>query len=220
MIKAVIFDMDGLLIDSEPLWKQAELDIFPGLGVPLTYEMTSETTGLRVDEVVEHWRSRFPWDSPSSQDVDDRIVERLIELVNESGLPMAGAEHLIALISKTGLPMAIASSSKNVIIQAVLSKLGIEDRMKVVHSAQHETHGKPHPGVYITTASKLGVAPADCLAFEDSINGVLAAKAAKMKCVAVPDPGVRDDKRFGIADMVIDSLDDFTPDMFKLLDKL
>jgi mannitol-1-/sugar-/sorbitol-6-/2-deoxyglucose-6-phosphatase len=219
VIKAVIFDMDGLLIDSEPLWKQAELDIFVPLGVPLTYEMTKETTGLRVDEVVQYWRSRYPWEGASSQKVDDRIVERLVQLVNESGSPMAGVDQLIELISKTGLPMAIASSSSSVIIEAVLARLGIEHRMTVIHSAEHETHGKPHPGVYITTAEKLGVSPAECLAFEDSANGVLSAKAAKMICVAVPDPGVRGDKRFGIADLVIDSLDDFSPDMFRELDK-
>jgi mannitol-1-/sugar-/sorbitol-6-/2-deoxyglucose-6-phosphatase len=219
VIKAVIFDMDGLLINSEPLWKRAALDIFKPLGVPLTYEMTDQTTGLRLDDIVEHWRSRYPWDSPSSQEVEDRVVKRLMQLVDESGSPMAGAESLIAMISGTGLPMAIASSSSTIIIQAVVRKLGIEDHMTEIHSAEEETHGKPHPGVYITAAKKLGVAPADCLTFEDSVNGVLAAKAARMKCVAVPDPRMRDDRRFAIADVVIDSLSDFSPDMFKQLDK-
>jgi mannitol-1-/sugar-/sorbitol-6-/2-deoxyglucose-6-phosphatase len=214
VIRAVIFDMDGLLIDSEPLWKRAEMDVFSALGVPLKYEMTKETTGLRVDEVVEHWRSRYPWEGPSSKEVGDRIVSRLVKLVQESGTPMAGVEHVIEVISKADVPMAIASSSSSLIIKAVLSRLGVEDRMTVIHSAEHETHGKPHPGVYITTAQKLGVKPAECLAFEDSVNGVLSAKAAKMLCVAVPDPELRQDKRFGIADLVIDSLEDFSADMF------
>lgn len=209
MVKAIIFDMDGLLIDSEPLWEEAELATFSAIGVPLTGEMTKETMGLRVDEVVQHWFSRYPWKIPTKKEVEARVVEKVIELVKEKGMARYGAETIVKAFKEAGLPMAIASSSQTEIINAVLGKLGIKDYLKVIYSAEHETFGKPHPGVYITTAVKLGVPPGNCLAFEDSPNGVLAAKAAKMKCVAVPDIKMKDDKRFLIADMIIDSLSDF-----------
>lgn len=219
MIKAVIFDMDGLLIDSEPLWKQAELDVLPTCGVPLTYEMTKETTGLRVDEMVEHWHSRYPWDTPSKQEVDHLIVARLIALVKESGVAMPGVDALVSMFAKEGLPMAIASSSSEAIIDAVMDKLKIHSKLSVIYSAEHEPFGKPHPGVYITTAEMLGVKPAECLAFEDSANGVLSAKAAKVKCVAVPDSQSRHDRKFGIADVTINSLGAFTIDMLHQLNR-
>lgn len=127
MTKAIILDMDGLLIDSEPFWREVEIRAFTKVGVPINEKRALETTGLRVDEVAEY--------------------------------------------------------------------------------------GKPHPGVYITVAEKLGVDPTECVAFEDSINGVLAAKAAKMRCIAVPDPLVKDRKEFCIADLVLDSLEEVTKEM-------
>ena len=209
MVKAVIFDMDGLLIDSEPLWEEAEIKTFREVGVPITKEKTNETMGLRVDEVVEHWFSRYPWKSPSKKEVEVKVVERVIELIQERGKAQKGAEGIMRLFANKKVPMAIASSSQTEIINAVLGKLSIQKYFKVAHSAEHEPYGKPHPGVYITTAKKLNVEPESCLAFEDSPNGVLSAKAAKMKCIAVPDSAMRDNKIFFIADMVLGSLEDF-----------
>jgi sugar-phosphatase len=115
------------------------------------------------------------------------------------------------------MPLAIASSSSSEIIDAVVAKLGIRNYFEHVYSAQHETHGKPHPGVYITAASLLGVAPHKCLAFEDSPSGVLAAKAAKMKCVAVPDAEHRTHCYIQIADKILHSLTDFNEELFSTL---
>ncbi|MDQ3098948.1 MAG: hexitol phosphatase HxpB [bacterium] len=217
MIKAIIFDMDGLLIDSEPLWAEAELNAFIAVGVPLTLEMTKQTMGLRIDEVVQHWFAQYPWDKLSKKEVESIIVKNVIELVKEKGVSRDGVNEIIELFSKANLPMSIASSSQTEIINAVMEKLQIADRMKVVYSAEHESYGKPHPGVYITTAGKLEIFPENCLALEDSPNGVLAAKAAKMKCIAVPDEKMKGDKRFAIADTMLNSLLDFRLEMLKHL---
>lgn len=216
MIRAVIFDMDGLLIDSEPLWRLAEVEVFNSVGVPLTDELALTTMGLRTDEVVEHWYARYPWQGCSLKEVEARIDSRVIELVRERSRPLPGVRELISYFKERRLPLAIASSSSE-IIAAVVHHFDLASAFDVLQSAEHEPYGKPHPGVYLAAAHALGVAPTDCLAFEDSANGLLAAKAARMRCIAVPEPAVRADRRFFIADAILDSLADFRPE---LLDQL
>lgn len=217
MIKAVIFDMDGLLIDSEALWQEVETEVFNSVGVPLTAEMTAQTMGLRSDEVVKHWYKQFPWEGESEADINQRLVERVIEVISERGQELPGVRHVISLVHAANIPMALASSSQTMIINAVLDRIGIREYLEVVHSAENEPYGKPHPAVYLTAASKLGIDPADCLAFEDSVNGVISAKAAKMKCVAVPAAEQRNDPRFGVADLILGSLVEFKPSILSEL---
>ena len=210
---AVIFDMDGLLIDSEPLWRIAEVEALTEVGVPITEEDAVETTGLRTDEVVELWHARHPWQEPAKKAVEARIVSRLIELVRERGEPMPGVQAALEGLAAAGYLLAIASSSASEIIAATVETLDIGDFFRVMQSAEHEPFGKPHPGVYIEAARALGVEPRLCLAFEDSPNGVIAAKAARMTCIAVPDPALAEDRRFGAADLVLGSLTEFRVEM-------
>ncbi len=211
MIKAVIFDMDGLLIDSEPIWEEAEVEVLNKVGVPLTREKTKETMGLRVDEVVSHWHSKYPWVEPSQKEIEKRIVKRVIELILEKGKSQPGVLEIVNLLKNCNIPMAIASSSPTRIIEAALDRIGIKEDIQAVCSAEHESFGKPHPAVYLTTAKKLNLDPKECLVFEDSPNGVLSAKAANMKCIAVPSKKVKGDPRFNLADEIIESLKDFQP---------
>jgi mannitol-1-/sugar-/sorbitol-6-/2-deoxyglucose-6-phosphatase len=207
--EAVIFDMDGLLIDSERLWRQAETEVFQEIGVPITHEMTAQTIGMRMDEALRYLFARMPWKEPSKKEVGKRMEERMLELVRKEGKEKKGAHAVIQLFAERNVPMAIASSSHNTLIQTVLDVLAIRPFIRIAHSAEYEPYGKPHPGVYITAAEKLGVVPECCLAFEDSHVGLLAAKAARMKCIAVPEQIYGNDKRFGIADLVLPSLADF-----------
>ena len=208
-VDAIIFDMDGLLVDSEPLWRIAEIETLSAVGVPITEEDAVQTTGLRTDEVVELWYARYPWPDPPRKEIEARIITRLIALVRERGKLMPGVIETLQAVSGAGYPLAIASSSSSEIITAVLDTLGIASYFQVAQSAEHEPYGKPHPGVYIEAARRLGVEPRQCLAFEDSPNGVIAAKAARMRCIAVPDPALADDHRLRAADLILPSLAEF-----------
>jgi HAD superfamily hydrolase (TIGR01509 family) len=208
-IDAIIFDMDGLLVDSEPLWRIAEIETLTAVGVPITEEDAVQTTGLRTDEVVELWYSRYPWSDPPKKAIEARIITRLIALTRERGKLMPDVREALQAVSEAGYPLAIASSSSSEIITAVLDTFDIAAYFQVVQSAEHEQYGKPHPGVYIEAARRLNVTPWRCLAFEDSPNGVIAAKAARMRCIAVPDPALQNDRRLQAADLILPSLAEF-----------
>lgn len=215
-MKAVIFDMDGLLIDSEPLWHVAEKEVFGALGLTLTDAMCEETTGLRTDEVVAYWYAKRPWQGGSGQRLEDvahAILIRMQELIHTQGVPLQGVHDILQRLQHRPLPLGIASSSPPALIDAVVDKLRIRHYFRVLCSAIDEEFGKPHPAVYLTAAKRLGLPPRDCLVFEDSINGVRAAKAAGMMTVAVPARHQYEDERFGEADFKLRSLSEFSWDM-------
>ncbi len=213
MIKAVIYDMDGVLIDSEPLWRKAEIESFSRVNVHLTDEMCRQTMGLRVDEVVEYWFHRFPWENTPHKEIEESIWDNVIKLVREEGTAMSGVKESLEFLKGKGMKLALASTSAMVLINTVIDKLQIRDYFEAIHSAEFEDYGKPHPGVYITTAKKLNLQPQECMAIEDSINGMIAAKAAKMKCIGIPEKDLLTDKRIGIADVVLSSLNEINEEI-------
>ncbi|TAK96042.1 hexitol phosphatase HxpB [Patescibacteria group bacterium] len=209
MIQAVIFDMDGLLIDSEPLWGEAEKAAFAKVGLQLTDELCNQTIGLRVDQVIDHWCVTFPELNVSKKEVEEDIMQNVLRLVRERGEARPGAKYILDFVKNKKVKMALASSSQLRLIKAVIEKMDIADYFDELYSAEFEEHGKPHPGVYLTVAKVLDVPVQNCLAFEDSFNGLLAAKAARIKCVCVPDETLRGSRKLGIADEVLESLNDF-----------
>ncbi|MFB2983954.1 hexitol phosphatase HxpB [Microseira sp. BLCC-F43] len=204
---AAIFDMDGVLIDSEPLWCRAEVEVFNNLGVPLTPSMCSQTMGLRTDEVVSYWYAQFPWTGASQSAVAERILSRVGFLVETEGKPMPGAVEAVQLCRSMDLPLALATSSPMSLVSLVLKRLGLQDAFDVLNSAETEEFGKPHPAVYLTTARRLGVHPSKCVAVEDSIRGMMSAKNAGMRCIVIPAAEERENPEFAAADIVLDSLE-------------
>ena len=218
MIKAVIFDLDGLLIDSEPLWQEAEILIFKRVNIFLNSELCSQTRGLRIDEVVDYWYRKSPWTNLTKLEVEELIVSKLIELIHLEGKPLPGVAEAIAFVQSKNVKIALASSSALNIIQAALQKLELAGTFVEVYSAESEILGKPHPGVYLTTAKKLNIPPQSCLALEDSLNGVLAAKAAQMKCIAIPEAKQQQNPKFTIANRILASLEELNDSVWKDLD--
>ena len=217
MIKAVIFDMDGLLIDSEPLWQEAEMVIFKQVNVTLTSQLCLQTQGLRIDEVVDYWYQKYPWNNITKKQVELLIVEQVIQLIMSQGKALPGIAQAISLVKQQQVKIALASSSASLIIEAALTRLGLSEEFEVVYSAESEILGKPHPGVYLTTADKLNVYPQECLALEDSLNGVLAAKSAQMQCVAIPEFAQFTNPKFAIADITLKSLFELDQDVWSTL---
>ncbi len=203
---AALFDLDGLLIDSEPLWQQAEVTVFGRLGVPLTRQDCASTIGWRIDAVVAHWHRRHGWTGPSVTQVVEQIVAEVVRLVGTQGQALPGVSHALDVCRQAGLRLAVASSSRQVIIQAAVEALGVAAQFELLQSAQSEPFGKPHPGVFLQAAARLGTEPHHCIVFEDSPPGILAAKAAAMACVAVPSEHSVEPHTLAVADLVLPDL--------------
>jgi sugar-phosphatase len=172
----------------------------------LTESDVRQTMGLRIDDAVRYWWDRFPWTGPTPVEVERDITASVAGLISAEGSAMPGAVEALTLCRRLGLEVAVCSGSYAVVIEAALRRLGIESEVSVWHSAEWEPLGKPHPGPYLSTAAKLGLDPVTCLAVEDSFNGAISAKAARMRVVAVPEPAGWDSPRWGFCDAVVPSL--------------
>ena len=202
--------MDGLLIDTEPVWRAAQSAVFAGFGVALSERDLLDSTGQPIEELIPVWRRRASAPDPAGTELTDAeiadlIIDRVIAHVTAEGRPMPGVTAAIALFERCGLRLAIASSSSLRLIDAVCDRPGLT-RIEVRCSAMDEARGKPAPDVYLTAARRLGVAAASCLALEDSPAGIASAGSAGMRCVAVPDPLLAADPRYRQADLVLESL--------------
>ncbi len=169
--------------------------------------------GMRCDAVVALWFERRPWKGPSPAEVQSRIENRMLELVRSEGAAMPGVHHALAVVKALGCRMAVASSSGPALIDAALKRLGILDQFPIRCSAFNEAHGKPHPAVFLRAARNLGVNPTECIVFEDSVIGAVAARRAGMRVIAVPDEKHRKDPGFDDADTVLRTLAEVRPEV-------
>ena len=215
MVKAAIFDLDGLLINSEPLWEEAQMFVYTLIGVELDPSIFNNVKGFRLEEAVGYVYQHHPWEELSTQYVANMIVNEVERLVLKKGEALPGIENVFSILRKNGVRVALASSSFHRIIKAALKRLNMENEFELISSGQDCIYGKPNPEIYIKTCISLDLEPWECLVFEDSLNGVIAGKAAKMKVVAVPEKRLGIDLRFSIADYVLETLEDFEVSMLQ-----
>lgn len=204
--EAVIFDMDGVLIDSEPLWKIAMELVFGQYGSTLKPEDFQKTVGLRIDEVIAFWNAHENWGLQDLKKVEKQIIDQLIELILQRPLPLLGVVETLRFLREKDLKIGLATSSSKRLIDTVLCALQIGDFFDFTYSAEFEAYGKPHPGVYLHVAEQLGVEPQKCLVIEDSFNGVIAGLAAQMKVCCIPEKTHFPNPRLAVADYECDNL--------------
>jgi mannitol-1-/sugar-/sorbitol-6-/2-deoxyglucose-6-phosphatase len=186
-VSAVIFDMDGVIINSEPYWRQAMIDAFNSVGIHLTEDDCRRTTGLRIGEVVKLWIAHFKTENVSPEDIEKTIMDKLELIIKTQGQAINGVLEVIDYCRAVNIKVGLATSSPQRLVDVVLQRLNIFDRFHSVLSAEKLKYGKPHPEVFINCAELLEVDVNECLVIEDSVNGVIAAKAAKMRVIAATD---------------------------------
>lgn len=217
---AIIFDMDGLLVDSEPLWYDVETAMIEAEGYTYTDDVRDATVGLRVDEFAKIIFKNYPKVAESPQAVAEAVTQGMISIPREKIKARPGADEIIRYVAEQNIPRAIASSSSQVIIEHFVEMMGWADLIPQRYSAEFMEKGKPAPDIYLHAAEKLGIQPEHCLALEDSRAGTRSAIAAGMTCYTVPDlshsklsdfEGINDN----IYNSLFDILDEFkTKEMF------
>ena len=210
-VKAVIFDMDGVIIDSEYLWRRAMIEGFNNIGIPFTETDCRITTGMRFKEVIEFWFQKHKYNQLTVTEFDTLVVDNLCQLIRHEGKPMKGVIEAFDFCKKQNFKIGLATSSNVRLMNTVIETLQINHYFDSLCSAQYLTHGKPHPQVFINCAEELNTHPSYCLVIEDSVNGVIAGKAAQMKVIAIPEEEHRSNLKFAIADYMLESLLDFIP---------
>lgn len=203
--KAVIFDMDGVIVDTEGIWKQAEMEIFTSFGVQITDEDAKLTQSMTTTEVTRFWYEKFPWKQKSLTEVEQMVVARVIELIESEDCLIDGVKAFIEKLKAKKYKIGLATNSPYTIIPTVLRRLEVTHLFDTVSSAEFEDKGKPDPAIYVNTARKLAVEPKSCLAIEDSYSGILAAKSAGMTVAAFTNGNK--EINFELADYRIDSFE-------------
>jgi HAD superfamily hydrolase (TIGR01509 family) len=187
-VLAVLFDLDGLLVDTEPLGRLAERAVIEGLGSYVTPRETEELLGCSMQRTVEILLARAEQPVPPAE-VEALLDQAMLELVRQHGVrPRPGARDLLAAVRACGLPHALVTSTGLVMADEILQRAGL--KFRVVVSGDDVENAKPHPEPYLQAAGLLGVRPEDCEALEDSRHGVDSAEAAGCQVIAVPSPGV------------------------------
>ncbi|MDQ6815262.1 MAG: hexitol phosphatase HxpB [Bacteroidota bacterium] len=209
-LNTVIFDMDGLLIDSEPLWTEAATEVFEYYGKKLRPADFVTTTGLRTSEFVSWWLRDYKFDNTELEKAAAKIVELVIKKIRLHGKAMPGLEYIFDFFYSRGYKIGLATSSPMTVADTITKMLGIDNYLQVKTSAEKMEYGKPHPQVYLECAKALHASPLECICFEDSVNGMIAVKAARMKCVVVPTYSQQKDEKWSIADLKISSLKNFS----------
>jgi HAD superfamily hydrolase (TIGR01509 family) len=206
-ISAVIFDMDGVIIDSEPIHFKLERQMFEDLGFSLTTEEHESFLGTNGFEMFNRLKARFGFTDPVETLVEEERTRYLRELESGRIPAVPGVMELIAVLSEAGVLLAVASSAPHEQIDMVLKRYGIAQHFEVRVSGDDVPRSKPNPGIFLRTAELLRMMPKECVVVEDSAAGVGAARAAGMRCIAFDAPASPTQDLSG-ADVRVESMED------------
>jgi HAD superfamily hydrolase (TIGR01509 family) len=209
---AVVFDLDGVLIESEQVWDTAREDLVRERGGTWDERSTSDMMGMSSKEWSSYMHDRLGVPMTPAE-INDDVVRR-VAAAYEQHLPLL--PHAVETVRDLGgrWRLGVASSSNRPIIELVLDRSGVRDCFAAVVSSEEVANGKPAPDVYLAVARQLDVDPTECVAVEDSTNGIKAAVAAGMRTIAVPNREFRPaEDVLGSAAVVVPSLADVTPDL-------
>jgi HAD superfamily hydrolase (TIGR01509 family) len=214
LIAAVVFDLDGVIVDSEQVWDEVREEYVRETGGTYTETATRDMMGMSSLE----W-SRYLADAlgvpGTPEEINAAIVERMLARYGEAPPLIPGAVDAVRRCAERW-PLAVASSSNPELIEVVLDAAGLHDVIPIVVSSQEVARGKPAPDVYLEAARRLGVDPHACAAVEDSHNGIRSAKAAGMRVIAIPNPHFPPDaEALAHADVVLRSIGELTPEVIE-----
>ncbi|WP_225821537.1 HAD family hydrolase [Streptomyces naphthomycinicus] len=201
---AVIFDLDGTLVDSEPNYFEASRHVLAEHGVPgFTWAEHESYVGISTQETVADWRERYGLRAPAAQ-LLAAMNHRYLELARTRTRAYPEMRAFVELLAAENVPMAVASGSSPQAIEAILAGTGLAALLRTVVSSDDVPRGKPAPDVFLEAARRLGADPADCVVLEDAAPGAAAAHAAGMRCIAVPYvPAQADAAGFATASLLL-----------------
>ena len=202
--RAVVFDMDGLLLDTETLWERSESELFRRHGQEFTREDQLAVMGTGIEFSARYYAERLGERLERGPALIDEMHGYMLEALQREVRARPGAVELVKRL-RGQVPLGLASNSARLLVDAALATARLGDAFDAIVTAEDVEHAKPAPDLYLEACARLGVSPADALALEDSAPGIAAAKAAGLTCIAVPQFAETD---VSIADRVIDSLEE------------
>lgn len=206
--------MDGVIIDSEKYWKQAEYEVFSSLGVKITPKDSEKTKSMTTAEVTNFWYRKYPWKNKDLSTVEQMVISRVIELIETGNCQINGVKSFIENLKANNYKIGLATNSPSRIIPVVLNKLDILHLFDFTTSAEFEEKGKPDPAIYHRAAKGLKTQPEDCIVIEDSYGGMLAAKNAGMTVIAYTNGNM--DINYEIADYKLNSFENKEIELIKM----
>jgi len=206
--RAVVFDMDGLLLDTEVVWQAAEEQLFAAHGAVFTREDKLAVIGTSFDVTARYFAERLGQPPEQGPALVEEMVLAMYDALQVEVAGRPGALELVARL-RGRLPLALASNSPRRLVDAALATARLTDVFDVIVTSDDVALSKPAPDIYLLVCQRLGVEPAHVLALEDSAAGVASAKAAGLACIAVPQFAETD---VAAADRVIDSLEELIPE--------